>query len=349
MPVTVVVGGQFGSEGKGKVAYFLAKEMDATIAVRVGGSNSGHTVIGPDGKPWIFRHLPTAALLPDTTCVLPAGSYINVDVLMKEVFRVGLVNSRLIIDPNAIVITMEDIEEEEKSSLRQAIGSTVSGTGAGVVKRIRRDLTVVLAKHDERLRQFVRPAAIFMRENLYSGRRIIIEGTQGFGLSVLHSPYYPYATSRDTTAAAFVSETGLSPFDVDEVVLVLRSFPIRVTGNSGPLENEINWNTVSCESGASNPITEYTSVTKTLRRIGRFNVDLVREAILVNQPSKIVLNHLDYVDHKCRNEEALTPKAFNFIRCVESGIARKIDYIGTGPHSLKQLRTEKLSTVRGGQ
>ena len=70
MPVTVIVGGQFGSEGKGKVAHFFAREMGACAAIRVGGPNSGHTVISEKG-PIIFKQLPTAAILPDVQCVLP--------------------------------------------------------------------------------------------------------------------------------------------------------------------------------------------------------------------------------------------------------------------------------------
>jgi adenylosuccinate synthase len=85
MPVTVVVGGQFGGEGKGKVAHFLAREMNARIAIRVGGTNSGHTIIDPHtNQPLILRQLPTAAILSDVTCVLGAGSYINPDILLKE-------------------------------------------------------------------------------------------------------------------------------------------------------------------------------------------------------------------------------------------------------------------------
>ena len=73
MPVSVIVGGQFGSEGKGKVAHYLAREQHATIAVRVGGSNSGHTAIDKFGVPRVFRVLPTPALLDDVTCVLGAA------------------------------------------------------------------------------------------------------------------------------------------------------------------------------------------------------------------------------------------------------------------------------------
>ena len=124
MPVTVVVGGQFGSEGKGKVAYFLAQETEAKIAVRVGGINSGHTVVDPSGAPIIFRQLPTAALLPDVTCVLCAGSYIDPNILLTEIARAGLSPERLLVDPNAMIITEQDRLEEQADSLRQSIGST---------------------------------------------------------------------------------------------------------------------------------------------------------------------------------------------------------------------------------
>jgi adenylosuccinate synthase len=117
MPVTVVVGGQFGSEGKGKVAHFFAKEHKATVAIRVGGTNSGHTVIDPSGAPLVFRQLPTAALLPHITCVLGAGSYIDLDILFDEIARVGLSEDRLLIDPNAMLITEHERLEEKNTWL----------------------------------------------------------------------------------------------------------------------------------------------------------------------------------------------------------------------------------------
>src|SRR4030042_4533673 len=248
MPVTVIVGGQFGGEGKGKVAHFLAKETKARIPRRGGGVKSGHAVIDSSGSPIIFRHLPTAAVLPDVTCALGAGSYVNPDILLSEVFRIGLPPHRLLIDPNAIIVTERELNEERNSSLRQSIGSTLSGTGAAASKRISREPSTLFAKNERRLEQYVRPVIPVMREHLEAGQRIIIEGTQGFGLSLLHSKYYPYVTSRDTTAAAFVSEAGLSPLDVDDIVLVLRAFPIRVGGNSGPLPHEVEWDTIAQES-----------------------------------------------------------------------------------------------------
>ena len=59
--------------------------MGAVAAIRIGGPNSGHTVIAPNGKPIIFRHLPTSALLPDVHCIIGPGSYLDVDVLLGEI------------------------------------------------------------------------------------------------------------------------------------------------------------------------------------------------------------------------------------------------------------------------
>ena len=271
MPVTIVVGGQFGSEGKGKVAHYLAKTMNADVAVRVGGSNSGHTVIDEFGMPRIFRHLPTASILNDVICILATGSYINLKVLYDEIKSTNLTPDRLIIDPQTMIISEDDIKNERKCGLTENIGSTASGTGKAVIRRVNRIKTTILAKDIDELKPYVKPAISFMRQILNNGKRIIIEGTQGYGLSLLHSTYYPYTTSRDTTAAGFLSETGLSPLDVDEVVLVIRTFPIRVAGNSGPLEREIDWDQITMISNSIAPIIEYTSVTKKIRRVAHFH------------------------------------------------------------------------------
>lgn len=334
MPVTVVIGGQFGSEGKGKVAHFLSREMEATVAVRVGGPNSGHTVVTPAGNTIILRQLPTAAILPNVICALGAGSYIIPELLFEEMALTGLDKERLFIDPHAVVITESELRTEKESSLRNSIGSTQSGTGAAVVRRISRESTVVFAENDQRLKSSVRPVSAFLRNQLAHNKRIVLEGTQGFGLSLLHSTYYPVVTSRDTTAAGFISEAGLSPFDVDDIVMVVRAFPIRVGGNSGHLPEEISWDVVTSQSGSDRDIVEITSVSKTIRRVGRFDKEVVSDAIRVNQPSRIVLNHIDYVDATCFETGSLSDKVLRFIEEVELSIGAKIDYIGCGPSSM---------------
>ena len=224
MSVTVVVGGQFGSEGKGKVAQYLASERGAAAVVRVGGSNSGHTGFSGDER-YILRQLPTAALLPDVLCILGPGSYVDVDLLLEEVRRTNLPAHRLVIDERAFVITEEDKAEERACGLSEAIGSTASGTGAAVRRRIDRRINSVRVTDVPALAPYLGQTTPVLRTLLEQRERVVIEGTQGFGLSILHTPHYPYATSRDTTAAGAVAEAGLSPVDVDEVALVLRTSP----------------------------------------------------------------------------------------------------------------------------
>lgn len=160
---------------------------------------------------------------------------------------------------------------------------------------------------------------------------MIVEGTQGFGLSPLHSGYYPHVTSRDTTASAFIGEAGLSPVDVDQIILVLRSYPIRVGGNSGHLPNETTWEYVSAQSGYDAHISEYTSVTNVLRRIGMFDPKIVHQAIQVNNPTHIVLNHLDYIDSSISTLLGVnySKKAIKFLFDLETQIGRRIAFVGT--------------------
>lgn len=334
MPVTVVVGGQFGSEGKGKVAHFLARERCVTTTLRVGGPNSGHTVIDPSGKTLVFRLLPTAAILDDVICVVVAGSYVDVDILLREIENVQLPTERLWIDPNAFIVSDAHKRQEHEWELGDRIGSTQSGTGAAVIDRVKRYSSVNLAQNDYRLTKYVKPVRSLLRSKLNCGEHILIEGTQGFGLSLLHAKDYPKATSRDTTAASFVAEAGLSPLDVTEIILVIRAFPIRVAGDSGPLPNEIDWETISREGGWNEPLCEYTSVTQRVRRVARFDPSVVRAAIETNAPTTIALNHADYVDASCVTTGNLTSKISLFVSDLEGQIQRHIDYIGLGPASL---------------
>jgi adenylosuccinate synthase len=331
MPVTVVVGGQFGSEGKGKVAHYLARKMNASVAIRCGGPNSGHTVIDPDGKPIIFQQLPTASILHDIKIVLCAGMYIDLDILFREIEIARLNSERLLIDPNAVIITPEIKEKERKHDLINNIGSTGSGTGAAVIQRIMRNNEIKFAHSTSEIASFLKDTKAYLRSQLNQEKDIILEGTQGFGLSLLHSPFYPFVTSRDTSAAAFLSEAGLSPLDVKDIILTLRAFPIRVNGNSGPLPEEINWEIVTNESGNMEHFCEYASVSKRIRRVARFDSMIVNRAIIANSPTKVVLNHLDYVDHRCKESSTPSVKVRAFIDMVESLIGMGIDYVGFNP------------------
>ena len=333
MGLSIVCGGQWGSEGKGKTTYFFAKKLHASSVIRVGGPNSGHTVITDSGKKYIFQMLPVASVIDETTCVLPAGTYIDMDILQHEISLSGLPENRLKIHPNAVILdkTMKVMEQE--SSLKEMIGSTQSGTGAGVLSRVSRKGNVTLAQDIKELKKYICDTSEFLREELRQNKELIIEGTQGFGLSLLYTPKYPYATSRDTSAAGFLSEAGLSPFDVTNVILVLRAFPIRVAGNSGPLPMETSWQDVTKFAQAEHPLVENTTVTQRIRRVAKFDSTIIKKAIVTNKPNIVVLNHCDYFDYSINNKEYLSEAAEKYVESIEKSIG-KIDYIGTGDRTL---------------
>ena len=349
MPIIIVVGGQFGGEGKGKITAHMCHNYSIDAVVRCGGPNSGHTVTIND-KQTILRQVPAGVVNPYTELFLAAGCLIDPDILFREIALFKLTPDRLRIDRNAVIVHKEYAQDEREDELDRRIGSTCSGTGWAVAKRVLRGKDVAQAKDLIDLKPYVTDVSEEIA-SLYSNRKnIIIEGTQGFGLSVYHSPYYPYATSRDTTASGFLSEVGVSPLAVSGIIMVIRTFPIRVGGNSGPLINEIDWETIQLESGYPYKIEEFTSVTKKLRRVSRFDIDLVKRAGAVNMPTHIALMGVDYLDYrnkKARFYDELTSKTKEFISWLEWELEAKITFIGTGPTDNELIDRGKISQLKG--
>lgn len=320
--VTVVIGGQFGSEAKGKVISFLADEFD--IAVRTGSPNAGHTVFR--GKE-MYRLQQIPATFANEKCVLciGAGALIDPDILRKEVESTGT-KDRIFIDPYAGIIEEKHLLQE--SDLVQKIGSTGKGCGAALADRIwRKDFK--LAK--DVLKDFqIADIAGILNQGIDDGKNVLVEGTQGFGLSLYHGTY-PFVTSRDTTAANFLAEAGISPRFVDEILLVIRTYPIRVAGNSGPLPNEITWKELSHRIGKE--IEETTTVTRKVRRVAAFDMGIVKKAILVNRPTQIALQFLNYLfpkDEGKNSWDSLSPEVKAYIEDLERDLEVPITLIGTG-------------------
>ncbi|GGF87133.1 adenylosuccinate synthetase [Rhizobium wenxiniae] len=349
MPVSIVIGGQFGSEGKGKVALELVRQhsrSDVTV-VRVGGPNSGHTAYDRDGNKWALRQMPAACLDRNVDVVFPAGSYIEPELLLREITDLDYPLDRVRISPFARVITDEHRDWEKKAGITKAIGSTGSGVGAAVLAAIARNaenlaLPSPSAGENELLRPFTCDVGAYLDTALSRNGRIIIEGTQGFGLSLLDGGFWPQATARYTTAAGALAEAGLSPRVVDNVTLVLRSYPIRVAGESGPLVGELTWEEVGRRTGKTG-LQEFTTVTQKLRRVGEFEPYLVKRAISVNRPDHVVINHMDYIGEPDQLGRPGT-EVENFLEWVTSEIG-PVHLLGFSPNnvvhntSLCQLKT----------
>lgn len=336
MGVSVVVGGQFGSEGKGKVVRHFAEKFGVIAGVKVSGTNAGHTSVDSKGETHIFRVLPSACTLLGVHAVISPGAYFQPDLLLEECEAVGFPKSMLHIHPQAGIITQEIENEEVSSDLRESIGSTKSGTGFATYHRVALDGKFVAAKDVAELAPYICDTTELMRSWLDKDEEIIIEGAQGFGLSLYHTPYYPYCTSRDTSASAYVGDSGLSPFDIDNIIQVLRSYPIRVAGNSGPLPKETSWKILSERIGRK--VQEKTSVTKNTRRVGEFDPDIVQRATEVNRPNITVMNFMDYIpEWDDIPEGMLGPNRMAFLNYVERTTGCAITHVGFGADDVRTV------------
>jgi adenylosuccinate synthase len=332
MPATIIVGGQFGSEGKGKVTALTASQLVAPWVVRCGGPNSGHTTV-VHGTELVLRQLPAAAAQNDAKLAIAAGCVVDEKLLIEEIELCGLARNRVIVDPCAVLL--EDFDGNNEDSLKSAIGSTGSGTGSASARRMLRCGKVRLVKDSQSIHNYasVEVVASKLHRALDGGEHVIVEGTQGFGLSLLHSGYFPFVTSKDTTASAFAMEAGLSPRDVSNVVLVIRTFPIRVAGNSGELPNETDWRAIQQMSGAPEEEPEYTSVTNRLRRVGFFDLGIVRAACRYNRPTSLAvlgLDRLHYPNRGVTNAAELSPTALDFLNMLRLELGIPVSWCGTG-------------------
>lgn len=333
MPVTVVVGGQYGSEGKGKTVAYLAKKDNVAAVVRCGGPNAGHSFEWM-GTEYSLRQVPSGLINPNTMLYLGPGSVVNPALLLEEIEKYSVGRSRIRIDPFAATVTEEDIGVEKRLKLKERIGSMLSGTGSATAKKVLRDEGLRLARDVRELQEFLADVAIEVNALLSRRKRVVVEGTQGFGLSLHHGGHYPYATSRDTSASGMLSEAGISPLHVDQIIMVIRTFPIRVGGDSGPLPNEISWADVTEASGYPEPIAEYGTVSGRLRRVGTFDIEQVRRAAIVNNPTALALSGLDYLDYRNFGKLSaadLTRPSRQFQCNLQEHLGTRVVLMGTGP------------------
>jgi adenylosuccinate synthase len=280
----------------------------------------------------MLRQLPSGAVFPDCKLYMAAGMQIQLELLQAEIERLEVRPSRLRIDRSATLITPEDIETERRVGLYDRIASTLTGTGAAIARRVLRREEVRRVADEPALSAYGCDVALELNDLVDRGVEIVVEGTQGLGLSLWHG-HFPFVTGRDTTAAGFLAEAGLSPQVVDDVVVVLRTYPIRVGGPSGPLD-DTSWETVAQRAGYPTALAEYTSVTGRLRRVGNFDWDLAKRAVRINRPTALAVHGIDYLDYEDlgkRHWDELGPTSRRFIAELERRLNVAVRYVFTGP------------------
>lgn len=342
-----VIGAQYGSEGKGAIVSHIANEYQ--VHVRVGSPNAGHTIYW-HGEKHVMQTIPCGWINPDAHVVIGRGALLNMNKLMEEIghiekFYPGF-RERLHIDAAAGVLDEKFHEQEGgiNGEMHRRIGSTGEGVGPARIARINRDpkefsmfgdvaldygLTDVLSPNT--------PLLIAKFQD--AGRNVLLEGTQGSALSLLHSNW-PYCTSIDTNAAALLSEIGIAPERLTQVLLVARSYPIRVAGTSGPMTNEISWDILS--KRIRRDVVERTTVTKKVRRVAEWDDQLMEKAFLLNGEScRVALMFADYIDPAMYGKtHGVSDKVVKFI--INHKLSHKVDYIGTGPNSVIKVYNRGL-------
>ena len=322
MPCTVVVGGFFGDEGKGKIIAYLAMKDKADIAVRGGvGPNAGHTVMF-HGREHKTRMLPSALVSKQTRLMIGPGVLINAGVLLEEIKNFNT-KDRTFVDPLCGIIDSTHVDSDTSDPNLKRIGTTGTGTGPANADRALRRAS--LARDSFALSEYLQDISRIVNSSIDSDKNVLVEGTQGTFLSLYHGTY-PYVTSKDVTASAICSDVGIGPKKVSDVLVVFKAYVTRV--GSGPLEGELEQ-----EETTSKGWTEFGSVTGRLRRASPFNVDLARRSIMLNSATQVALTKLDIVfpsDAGKREFNDLSSEAKMFVNRIEKEIGLGVAVIGTG-------------------
>jgi adenylosuccinate synthase len=323
MPSTVVVGGFYGDEGKGKIVSYLAIRDNPTVAVRGGvGPNAGHT-IEYENKKYKIRMLPSAFLNPNTRLLIGPGVVVSPEVLLKEIEDFNT-QDRTFVDFQCGIIEESHRITDSGGRLKQSIGSTGTGTGPANADRAMR--TLKLARDIEPLTLYLDDVPNQVNFALDRKENVLVEGTQGTFLSLWHGTY-PFVTSKDVTASAICADVGIGPKSVDEVLVVFKAFVTRV--GEGPLKNEI-----SPEQTVAKGWQEVGTVTGRQRRAAEFDFDLARRSVMLNSATQLGITKLDVVFPECAHMQSfldLSSPAKYFIKNIEDQLKVPVTLIGTGP------------------
>lgn len=343
--VIAIIDGQAGSSGKGKLCGYIAQKDNILYATNNWGSNSGHTYIDEEHGNVITSHIPLSMLNPECKLLLNAGAIITPEILEDEIRKYSniLGNRKIYIHPRAMIIQNKHRKEEVKNINS---GSTFKGVGAAYAEKIMRREDVKLAYN---YREFfsnaikdkiiITDTAKILNE---TNSTILVEGAQGCDLDINYGLDYPNVTSRQCSASQIIADAGISPLKVKEVIMVIRPYPIRISnitnigekysGDYGK-SKETTWNEIARRAGAKGDITEYTTVTKRIRRVFEMNWDRLVYNVMINKPTQIMLNFAQYIDwnaYRCTDYKKLPIKVKLFIKTIEDKTNVPVTFIGTG-------------------
>ena len=321
--IDVVLGLQFGDEGKGKIVDYLAKDYDV-IARFSGGDNAGHTIYTKSGEK-IVLHLIPSGILNDCINIIGNGVVINPCALKEEIEMLEAlgvdVKSKLIISDKAHIITplhksWDSFNESQLGSNK--IGSTLKGIGPCYTDKVSRkgirvkdifspDFNLLGLKLNSQiglpfqmpeLKEFfeacefmknyrIEQTEFLINQYLDEDKSVLAEGAQAAGLDVEFGTY-PYVTSSLTTTSGVCVGLGVAPKRIGTVYGVIKGYSTRV-GN-GPFTTELFDEVGDYISKTGN---EIGATTGRKRRCGWLDLEQVKYSCMICGVDKIIMTKSD--------------------------------------------------------
>ena len=321
----VVVGTQWGDEGKGKITDYLAQKADVVVRYQ-GGNNAGHTVVF-DSKKYSLHLLPSGILNPKIENIMANGMVINPKAFVQEISKIESFN--LSISDRAHVVlpyhsmldqAYESKKEEKIGTTHKGIGPTYTDKAARIGMRIStfinpnrfyESLKKLIQEKNEELislnqapidfvetyheymnyaklmAPYVKDTSILLNQKIEEGKKILFEGAQGVLLCLDHGTY-PFVTSSSPTAASVPLNTGIAPWLVEGALGVTKAYTTRV--GSGPMPSEIESDLASEIRIKGN---EFGTTTGRPRRIGWLDTVILRHTKRVSGLSYLAVTLLD--------------------------------------------------------
>lgn len=366
--LTIIVGANYGSEGKGGFCAHIAHDYD--MAIRVGAIQAGHTIYYNE-ETFKMQSIPCAWINPKCKLVIGAGGMIRQDIFEREVRWIanamyggddnGIIN-RMAIDNACGIMSHEHADREQARKIDTTIGSTCEGVGEATADRVRRMLPIA-SEDDGVIGGLTADTVKIINDALKNGEHVMLEGTQGAALCLYTGrdkngkPFYPNCTSREVTPAGMMADCGISPgitkYADIEIIAVMRTYPIRIAGPSGDMGVELTWEEITRRSGSLVPLTEKTTVTKKTRRVGELDKEWTKYVLDYIQPDKIVLTFADYInaeDFGKRELSEISDKTKEYVADLEKEIGFPIEWISTGPLNddfvcMKEIPDVELSAL----
>lgn len=317
----VVIGAQWGDEGKGKVVDYLASDADIVIRYS-GGANAGHTIV--HGENTYKLHLvPSGIVYPDTTVILGSGMVIDPEALFAELQELETAGiqweGRVLISDRAHIVlpSHRDEDVQRDADRNRPIGTTGRGIGIAYAHKALRDgIRVADLSWDDHIAELAAPDRAIVdeyRERLidmsvdiasfmHVGRgsrpsvkqKVLLEGAQGVLLD-LDIGTYPYVSSGTSAAHGAASGAGIGPRSIDHVLGVFKAYSTRV-GN-GPFPSEFDSEQHGeLEDYIRETGREYGVTTGRPRRVGYLDLVALRYACQTNSIDSLALTHLDVYD-----------------------------------------------------